>query len=130
MQAVAKAKYGAEAGTSEDAKKMLVPEEKFYVIWVAGLPLNLRPRDEEAKKELLARTTLAAKDKDAIVAADVEFNAPQPGARSADVHFLFPRKIAFAPEDKEVEFNTKFGTSKVAVKFNLKSMVVNGKLGL
>lgn len=130
MEALAKAKYGAEAGTSADAKKMLEPDPMFYVIWVAGLPLAARPRDPETKKELLAHTTLAAKDKDAIVAEDVVFPEPKPGQRTTDAHFLFPRKLTFAPEDKEVEFATRFGKSKVQAKFTLKNMVVNGKLGL
>ncbi len=131
MEALAKAKYGAEAGTSADAKKMLEPDDKYYVIWVAGLPATVQPKDEESKKELLAHTTLAAKDKDAIVAEEVVFPPPQGGfARTTDAHFLFPRKVAFAPEDKEVEFATKFGMTKVQAKFDLKKMVVNGKLGL
>jgi hypothetical protein len=133
MEALAKAKYGAEAGTSADAKKMLEPDDKYYVIWVSGLPGSARPRDEEAKKELLSHTTLAAKDKDAIVAEDVVFPAPQQGGfgpRPTDAHFLFPRKTAFTPADKEVEFATRFGKAKVQAKFALKNMVVNGKLGL
>lgn len=132
MEALAKAKYGAEAGTSEDAKKMLEPDDMYYVIWVSGMPGNLRPRDEDAKKELLAHTTLSAKDKDPIVATDVVFPAAAGGrgSRVTDAHFLFPRKVAFAVTDKEVEFSTKLGTSKVQVKFNLKNMMVNGKLGL
>lgn len=133
MEALAKAKYGSEAGTSADAKKMLEPDDKFYVIWVSGLPGSSRPTDEESKKELLAHTTLAAKDKDAIVAEDVVFPPPEGrglGPRVTDAHFLFPRKLAFAPEDKEVEFATKFGKTKIQTKFDLKKMVVNGKLGL
>ncbi len=132
MEAVAKARFGAEAGTSPDAKKMLEPDDMYYVIWVSGLPGSARPRDEESKKELLAHTTLAAKDKDAIVATDVVFpeGGRGRGGPTTDAHFLFPRKIAFAVEDKEVDFETKFGKSKVAAKFPLKAMVVNGKLGL
>jgi hypothetical protein len=132
MQAVAKSRFGAEAGTSPDAKKMLEPDDMFYVIWVAGLPASVRPRDEEDKKMLLALTTLSAKDKDAIVATDVIFPPPPAGrgARTADAHFLFPRKMAFSADDKEVEFTTKFGKTKVQAKFTLKTMVVNGKLGL
>lgn len=126
-QALVKAKYGAEAATNADAQKQLQPQDEYYVIWVAGLPGNVRPRDEDAKKALLAVTTLSAKDKDAITATDVVFNAP---ARTADAHFLFPRKAAFSADDKEVDFATKFGKNAVKTKFNLKAMVVNGKLGL
>jgi hypothetical protein len=128
-QALAKAKFGAEAATSPDAKKMLEPDEMFYVIWVSGLPSALQPHDEESKKMLLALTTLSPKDKDAIVAADVIFNAPK-GAPVTDAHFLFPRKAAISVDDKEADFVTKFGKAKVQAKFVLKNMVINGKLGL
>lgn len=57
-EALAKSKYGADAGTSPDAKKMLEPEPKYYVIWVNGLPANLRPRDAEAKQEMLKDSVL------------------------------------------------------------------------
>jgi hypothetical protein len=128
-QALVKAKYGAEAATNADAQKQLQPQEEFYVIWVAGLPGNMRPRDEDGKKALLAVTTLSAKDKNAIAATDVVFNAPGQ-SRSTDAHFLFPRKVAFSADDKEVDFATKFGKNAVKTKFTLKAMVVNGKLGL
>jgi hypothetical protein len=133
-QALVKNKFGAEAATNPEAQKQLAPDDMFYVIWISGLPGGVRPRDDEAKRALLKLTTLSAKDKDSIVAADVVFPAPAAGggrgARSIDAHFLFPRKIAFSADDKEVEFATKFGKSVVKTKFTLKAMVVNGKLGL
>jgi hypothetical protein len=131
QQVLIKTKYGAEAATSPDAQKQL-EQQDYYVIWVAGLPGNVRPRDDDSKKALLAVTTLSAKDKDAIVATDVVFPDPAGGrgGRTTDAHFVFPRKIAFTADDKEVEFATKFEKSVVKTKFNLKSMVVNGKLGL
>lgn len=49
---------------------------------------------------------------------------------NTDAHFMFPRKFAISADDKEVEFTTKFGKTIVKAKFNLKAMVVNGKLGL
>ncbi len=129
-QALVKAKYGAEAATNAEAQKQLEPLE-YYVIWIAGLPGGVRPRDDDAKKALLAVTTLSAKDKDAIVATEVVFD-PQNGkeARTTGAHFLFPRKVAFSADDKEVDFATKFGKTAVKTKFTLKAMVVNGKLGL
>jgi hypothetical protein len=145
-----KAKYGAEAATNAEAQKQLQPDEMFYVIWVAGLPGNQRPRDDAAKQTILQATTLSAKDK-TIMASDVIFPAPPAaaGARggggrgggrggggrggfaaTTDAHFLFPRKTPFTADDKEVEFATKFGKKVVKTKFTLKAMVVNGKLGL
>jgi len=133
--ALIKNKYGAEAATNPDAQKQLKDMHgDFYVIWVAGLPSSVRPRDDDAKKTLLQVTTLSAKDKDAIVASDVILQAPQAaggrGARTTELHFLFPRKIALSADDKEVDFATKFGKTVVKTKFTLKAMVVNGKLEL
>ena len=130
MQAQVKAQFGAQAATSPDAQKMLAPQDMFYVIWVGNLPANLRPRDEDAKKALLAVTTLSVKGKDPIVAQDVQYPPPGRGNRFADAHFLFPRAIAITADDKEVEFVTKFGKTAVKAKFNLKNMEINGKLAL
>jgi hypothetical protein len=130
MQALVKWRYGAQAGTSEKAQKSLRPEDRYYVIWVAGLPNSAGTRDRVAKASLLALTTLAVKRKDAIVATDVLFD-PGPGrGRITDAHFVFPRKIAFSPDDKEIEFTTHFGKTKVQAKFALKSMVIDGRLEL
>jgi hypothetical protein len=132
QQAVVKKQFGAEAATNPEAQKKLQPQADLYVIWVSGLPGGVRPRDDEAKKALLKLTTLSAKDKDSIVAADVIFPAAAQGrgARTTDAHFLFPRKVAFSADDKEVEFATRFGKNVVKTKFTLKAMMVNGKLGL
>jgi hypothetical protein len=131
QQALVKAKYGAEAATKDEAQKQLQTEQEFYVIWIAGLPGSVRPADDVNKKALLQVTTLSAKDKDSITATDVIFNSPGGGqGRSVDAHFLFARKVAFTADDKEIEFATRFGKNAVKTRFTLKSMVVNGKLGL
>jgi hypothetical protein len=130
QQALVKAKYGDKAATSEDAQKQLQTAQDVYVIWIAGLPGSVRPADDVSKKALLQVTTLSAKDKDAIVASDVVFNSPGGQTRITDAHFVFPRKAAFSADDKEVDFATKFGKNVVKTRFTLKSMVVNGKLGL
>jgi hypothetical protein len=131
-QALVKTQYGSEAVSSPDAQKRLQPETMAYVIWVSGLSGNMRPRDDAGKKELLAQTTLSAKDKDSIVAADVIYTGGGAGGRggSFDAHFVFPRSAAFNADDKEVDFSAKFGRTVVKAKFKLKEMVVNGKLDL
>jgi hypothetical protein len=131
QQALVKNQFPTDAATNPDAQKRLQPDEMFYVIWVSGLPTATRPRDDEGKSALLKVSTLSAKDKDAIVASDVIFDPPPKGpARTTGAHFLFPRKIAFSADDKEVEFSTKFGKNAVRTKFPLKAMMVNGKLAL
>jgi len=130
LQAWVKSQFGAQAATSPDAQKMMAPQDMFYIIWIGNLPANLRPRDEDAKKALLAVTTLNVKGKDPIVAQDVQYPPPGRGNRFADAHFLFPKKTAITADDKEVEFITKFGKTAVKAKFNLKNMEINGKLAL
>lgn len=132
QQALVKAQYGAEAGTSPDAKKRLETEQPYYLIAVGNLPGSARPRDDDGMKALAAATTLSVKGKDPVVAGEVLFPDPSQskGARTTTANFLFPRMVTFSPDDKEIEFATKFGTTKVQTKFNLKAMVVNGKLGL
>ncbi len=131
LQALAKMRYGAEAGTSPDAKKLMTPPDMYYVVGVANLPANLQPRDDDAKKALLQVTTLTVKGKDPVVAEDVQYPPQQGrGARTSDAYFLFPRKAVFSADDKEIEFATKFGKTNVKTKFDLKKMEINGKLGL
>ena len=129
QQALVKTQFGSEAATSPDAQKRLQPETTAYVIWIAGLAGNMRPRDDAGKKELLAATTLSAKDKDSIVANDIIYGGGGRGG-NFEAHFVFPRKTPFTADDKEVDFATKFGKTVVKAKFKLKDMVVNGKLDL
>lgn len=134
QQAVAKAKYGAEVATSPDAKKQLETEQTFYAISISNLPVFVRPRTEDDAKALAMITTLTVKGKDPITAGGVLFpdqaQGQGRGARSTSATFVFPKTTPLTADDKEVEFSTKFGKTKVQAKFDLKKMVVNGKLGL
>ncbi len=124
-QAAVKAKFGAEAATAPDAKVFLERQEMSYVFSVSGLPGYVQPRDNEAKGMLLKQTSLTAKGKEPVTATDVQF---QTNGKNVDAYFVFPRTNPFTVADKEVEFVTKAGFIAVKQKFNLKNMVVNGKL--
>ncbi len=126
-EALAKSKYGAEAGTSPDAKKMLEPEPKYYVIWVNGLPANLRPQNAEAKQAMMKDSVLNPKDKNSIPAEDIQFAGQ---GRSTDFFYLFPKSAGLTADDKEVEFVTKLGKTAIKAKFKLKDMEISGKLDL
>jgi|SRR5579871_1417748 len=126
-EALAKSKYGADAGTSPDAKKMLEPEPKYYVIWINGLPANLRPQNAEAKQAMLKDSVLNPKDKNSIPAEDIQFAGQ---GRATDFFYLFPKSAALTADDKEVEFVTKLGKTAIKAKFKLKDMEINGKLDL
>jgi hypothetical protein len=124
-QALAKVKYGGEAATSPDAKKLVEDPQQYYIISVAGLPGYLQPRDDEAKQALIKQSSLSAKGKDTLAPVDIQFG---PDGRNLDAYFIFPRMVQFGAEDKEIEFAAKAGGLTIKQKFNLKNMVINGKL--
>jgi hypothetical protein len=126
-EAVAKTKYGAEAGTSAEAKKMVDEEQKYYGVLVSGLPGGSGRGGERMRDALLKNTTLSVKGKDPIAVSDVQSGGNE---QKPVVLFLFPRTAPISVDDKEVEFSTRFGSMIVRQKFHLKDMVFNGKLEL
>ncbi len=127
-QALIKKKYGAEAGTSDEAKKALEAKENWYVIAVAGIGRGMVQGDgEKIKRELLEQTSLGAKGKEELKPADIQMGRAD---RSLELYFVFPRKTEFSEDDKEIEFATKLGGTTLKQKFRLKDMMYNGKLAL
>lgn len=126
-QAIVKQKFGAEAGTSPDARKMLDAPQKAYAIVVAGLPGRMMRNSEDMKASLLKNTMLTIKGKEPIAPADLQTGA---AGQQMVVVFLFPRTNPIDAGDKEVEFSSKIGTLTVKQKFKLKDMMFNGKLEL
>jgi hypothetical protein len=126
-EAIAKQKYGSEAGVSPDSKKLLEEQQKYYAIVVSGLPGRMLHASDDMKSNLLKVTTLSVKGKDPVVAADLQTAGNE---QNAVVLFVFPKTSPFDAEDKEVEFSSKFGPIIVKQKFKLKEMVFNGKLEL
>ncbi len=126
-QAVAKAKFGAEAATSADAKKMVDYEPKSYVIMISGLSGRALRGADKMKESLIQNTSLHVKGKDPIQATDVETGGN--GQRPVVV-FVFPKTAPITLDDKDVEFSTRLGAIVVKQKFHLKDMVFNGKLDL
>ena len=126
-QAVAKAKFGDEAATSADAKKMVDEEPKFYLIMISGLSGRALRGGDKMKESLIPNTSLTVKGKDPIQATDVQTGGNE---QRPVVVFVFPRTSPFTLDDKDVEFSTKLGSIVVKQKFHLKDMVLNGKLDL
>jgi hypothetical protein len=124
-EAVAKLKYGAEAGTSPEAKKLVEDKQEYYIVAVAGLPAYVQPHDNDDKKGMLTQTLLSAKGKDPLTAMDVQFSMD---GGNVDAFFIFSRTTEFTVNDKEVEFDTKAGGLVIKNRFSLKNMVINGKL--
>jgi hypothetical protein len=127
-EAVARVKYGAQVGSSPDAKQYLATEEPNYVIVIDGLNRGMiGAGDADAmKKTLLDQTALVIKGKELIKAID--FRLVGQGRISAV--FAFPKTNPIDVDDKEVEFQTKLGTVSIREKFRLKDMMFNGKLEL
>jgi hypothetical protein len=79
------------------------------------------------KEALMQATVLNVKGKTAIKPVQVEVIA-QP--TYAMLYFAFPKDTPLVAEDGEIEFVSKVGASPVKTKFDLKKMVVNGKLDM
>ena len=125
-QALVKRQYGAEAGTSPEAKAKLERPDQVYVLTLIGVPAPmLGAAQGDRKAALLETTTITANGKPPVKAADVQASA---GRGSGTMSFLFPRTTAFTVEDKEMEFSTRFDKTQVKKKFKLKDMVFNGKV--
>lgn len=125
-QALAKRQFGAEAGTSPEAKTRLERQEQVYVLTLIGMPgFTLGAAQGDKKAALLDSTTLTAGSKPPLKATDVQVSG---GRGTGNVSFLFPRTTTFTIEDKEMEFSTKFDKTAVKKKFKLKDMVFNGKV--
>ena len=125
-QAVARMRFGKEAGTSPEAAKLLQPEQKRYVVGIAGLPPQLVMRMKPA--ELKSRAMLKLKGKDPIQAIDV---LADKGERGANVYLVFSRTDnPITLEDNDVEVILKLASVEIKRRFRLKDMVFEGKLEL
>lgn len=122
-EAIARQKFGSEAGTSPDAKRVIEEPQKYYVIVVNGLPARMGRGGPEMKEALMKNSSLTIKGKEPVAPEDI-----QSGGTAA--LFLFPKTLAIDMDDKEVEFSTRLGQTVVKTKFKVKDMVFNGKLDL
>ncbi|MCU1334983.1 MAG: hypothetical protein JWO19_564 [Bryobacterales bacterium] len=125
-QALAKRRFGAEAGTSPEAKAALDRVDPFYVLTLIGMPGSaLAAAQGDKKVALVESTTLTVNGKPPLKATDVQISG---GRGTAAVSFLFPKTTTFTVEDKEMEFSSRFDKISVKKKFKLKDMVFNGKV--
>lgn len=122
-QANMKKKYGSEVGSSEEAKKMIETEGNAYVLMVLMPGPGRGAAGAGMKDALKEATTLNVKGKDPIKAAQVEVSG-------GGAYFFFPKDKPITIDDKEVELVTKLGRDQIKCKFELKKMVIDGKLAL
>ncbi len=125
-QAFARLQYGAQAGTSEEAKEAIQREEASYLIVLSGtLTPFLHGDAQTLKQTLMDASSLSAKGKAVVKPADLQFLSNR---RAIEIVMAFPKSAPFMLEDKEVEFSTRLGKLALKYKFKLKDMVYNGKL--
>jgi hypothetical protein len=133
-QALARAKFGAEAATSPEARQFLDALEPNYVIAVLGIPRpTILGGGEPVKQALLERAALSGGGKDWIHASDIQFRTSGGGGGGADLidaFFVFPKAGVVTIDDKEIEFSIKLASFTVKERFRLKDMVFKGTLEL
>jgi hypothetical protein len=124
-QAFVRVKFGAQAGTSPEAKQIVDRAEMEYVIVLSGNLKRLLMPSPTLQKDFMAVSELSVKGKDPVRPSAVDIALQQD---ANDMVFHFPRTTPFTADDKEIEFETKFGQIPIKVKFKPKEMVYSGKL--
>jgi len=120
-QAMMRARYGDEVGTSPAAAKVLSTPDNYYVVALAGL--RRPPGDVQAVKE---KSTLRAKGKE-------PFGPAQVRAENGMLVLFFPREgHPVAVEDGEVEVQVRLPdlVGPIRRSFKLKDMMYAGRLEL
>ncbi|MGB9611263.1 MAG: hypothetical protein ACPL7M_09870, partial [Bryobacteraceae bacterium] len=153
--ATVRARMGAEAETSPQAREFIEREEQDYVIAVIGPPIGsaeeggMRPGRPGAGGQpstergpvgagrsgnsaqwmaaLKENTWLVWKEHEKLHPSSVTL--PPDGQRGVLI-FHFPKDHPIELEDKEVEFCMRRGPIEVKKKFRLKDMVYEGRLSL
>lgn len=146
---VREALVASHSKETTDTEHTLSEPEKYYVITVEGLvrgrqqpverpdPDSAPTVDEPAnggrvpvemnviRQGLLNMSRLYPRDKKGIVPADVRIDE-----ETGTVRIYFPKDEPIDLQDKEVTFQTNYGSIKVTQRFKLKEMLYHGKLEL
>jgi hypothetical protein len=127
-EAIVRARYGAEAGTSKEAAATLSRQEQVYVVGISGIPakaITVKP------DELKTHAELRIKGQPPIQAVQVQSEQQR---ATTILYLVFPKLQQGAREitvaDNEVEVSLQLEAGKISRKFKLKDMVVDGKLEL
>lgn len=124
-QAFVRIKFGPNANSPE-AKQTLEKADTEYIIVLSGnLRRLLMGPSAALKKPIMDASALNVKGKDPVKATELDIALEKD---ANDMVFHFPKTSAFTAEDKEVEFDTKFGNTNIKFKFRPKEMMYNGKL--
>ena len=125
-QALARAQAGIGAPIPPAQQAFLIQYEPLYIVSVAGIPRQLT--EGLNQQALLAETILARKDKQPIVAEDVEpfFESDE----TVILEFAFLRDDAITLLDREVKFVTKLGDTEIERSFELQDMMFGDALAM
>ncbi|MBM3747528.1 MAG: hypothetical protein FJW34_17215 [Acidobacteria bacterium] len=125
-QAVARARYGDEAGNSPEAAKTLRRQETHYIVGMIGMPPGVARMNPQKMK---SSALLKIKGRSPVEAEAVQ---PARGERGVDLYLFFPKTLpgshVIVLEDNEVEVELKLGSTSVRRKFKLKDMVFDNTL--
>jgi hypothetical protein len=123
-QALARARWGAEATTSPEAAKLLAGQDRFYILAIR-VPVRLLGADPE---KTASASVLKIGKAPPFATTAVQLNRGQP---FSELYLAFPRAgHAITLEDKEVEVTVALGRLQAKKKFPLKSMIFDGNLEL
>ncbi|MDQ2712477.1 MAG: hypothetical protein M3Y24_09665 [Acidobacteriota bacterium] len=104
------------------------PEQipKDYIITVLGLvPASPGSNPSEMLAGVMRYSRIWPKDKPPIGPDDAKLDEA-----TGALHLFFSRKRKIEPNDKEVTFQTRFGSLSIVKRFRLKDMLYNGQLEL
>jgi hypothetical protein len=125
-QAFVRIKFGANAGTAPEARQLLEKADTEYVIVLSGnLRRLLMGPSAGLKKLIMDASALNVKGKDPVkpTALDIALEKD-----ANDMVFHFAKAPGFTADDKEIEFDTKFGQTPIKFRFRPKEMIYAGKL--
>jgi hypothetical protein len=127
-QALARVKFGAEAGESKEGRDFIGQEGSSYVVLITGIPAGL-VREDLAKISdgLAAKTSLTVKGRSPLQPSKAEVFAD---GQAIGMYFEFPRSFGITLQDKEVNFSIRLADLDVKSIFHPADMVFGGKLEL
>ncbi len=128
----------------QDTEHSLAEPDKFYIISVQGLVRARQDAQPEAdsaegppnggrvpfdinqiRQGLMNQSRLYPKNQKGIIPEDISINDA-----TGEVLIYFPKTVPLDLKDKEVTFQTSYGSVKVTQRFKLKDMLYHGKLEL
>ena len=125
-QAIVRTRFGEEAATSPEAKKMLERQEGYYILAVVGVPARWIGDNFEVLKE---SAELRVRGHEPLRPVAVQGQRSQ---RTTEFYLAFPRAVSggfdIAVEDEQLQVVIKLAGRTIRGKFNLSQMVYKGKL--